>query len=103
MTKAQIVQSLAETVGVPKAQAAALLDELVALAAREVRDSGEFTIPGVVKFVVAQRAARKARDGVNPFTNQPMRIAAKPATRVVKARVASAFAEEALAKKKRGR
>jgi nucleoid DNA-binding protein len=102
MTKSQIVQYLAEATNLPKAQVENLLNELSSIAVRELRESEEFTIPGMVKIVVAKRAARPGRKGTNPFTGKPMVIAPKPATRVLKARIARAFSEEALTKKKRG-
>lgn len=46
---------------------------------------GMFTIPGLLKLKVISKPATKAREGVNPFTKEPMIIKAKPERKVVKA------------------
>ena len=49
------------------------------------RGSGEFTIPDTgVKIRRVRKPARKARMGRNPATGEEMKIAAKPATTVVR-------------------
>ena len=49
------------------------------------RGSGEFTIPDTgVKIRRVKKPARKARMGRNPATGEPMKIAAKPASTVVR-------------------
>ena len=65
MTKSQIVAHLADKNGLQKRQAAALLEELAALAEKETKSTGQFVVPGFGKAVKAQRKARKGR---NPQT-----------------------------------
>lgn len=49
------------------------------------RGSGEFTIPDTgVKIRRVKKPARKARMGRNPATGEAMKIAAKPASTVVR-------------------
>jgi nucleoid DNA-binding protein len=49
------------------------------------RGSGEFTIPDAgVKIRRVKKPARKARMGRNPATGEAMKIAAKPASTVVR-------------------
>jgi nucleoid DNA-binding protein len=43
-------------------------------------------LPGFAKFVVIKKAATKQREGINPFTKEPITIKAKPARKVLKAR-----------------
>ena len=57
MTKAQVVSHLAEKVGLQKKAAAAVLEELVALATKEAKSSGQFVVPGLGKAVKANRRA----------------------------------------------
>jgi DNA-binding protein HU-beta len=90
-TKAQIVSSLAETVGLTKKQAVQTLEALVALAYKNAKNS--FTIPGLGKIVLLDR---KARMGRNPATGETIKIAAK---RVVKFRVAKAAKDAILGSK----
>jgi DNA-binding protein HU-beta len=65
MTKSQVVSHLAEKAGIQKKAAAAVLEELAALATKEAKASGQFVIPGLGKAV---KANRKARMGRNPQT-----------------------------------
>ena len=74
MTKSQIVAHLAEKVGIPKKTAAAVLIELVTLATKEAKSSGQFVVPGLGKAV---KANRKARMGRNPQTGEAIKIPAK--------------------------
>jgi hypothetical protein len=46
---------------------------------------GQFVVPGLLKLKVVRKPATKAKQGVNPFTKEPMTIKAKPARNVVKA------------------
>jgi nucleoid DNA-binding protein len=49
------------------------------------RGSGEFTIPDTgVKIRRVRKPARKSRMGRNPATGEPIKIAAKPASTVVR-------------------
>jgi DNA-binding protein HU-beta len=70
------------------------LETLAALAVKETKRSGQFTIPGLGKLVKQQR---KARVGRNPQTGAAIKI---PAKTVVKFRVAKA-AKDAIAPPKK--
>ena len=80
LTKSATLSILAEKTGVSKKVAAQFLDELVALAYKQAKNS--FTIPGLGKIVLVNRAARMGR---NPATGEAIKI---PAKRVVKFRIA---------------
>jgi DNA-binding protein HU-beta len=95
MTKSQVVAHLAEKAGIPKKTAAAVLEELVTLATKEAKRSGQFVIPGIGKAV---KANRKARTGRNPQTGEPIQI---PAKTVVKFRLAKAFKDAVVPPKKK--
>ncbi len=84
MTKTQIIAEFAETMQVPKKQAAVWFDEFAAMATRETRKNGQFIIPGLGKLVKSIRNARKGR---NPQTGEEIQI---PKKTVVKFRVAKA-------------
>jgi DNA-binding protein HU-beta len=68
-------------------------DELTILAEKELKRSGEFVLPGMVKLVVQKR---KARMGRNPATGEAIKI---PAKTVVKARIAKQLKDTVLPKK----
>ncbi len=95
MTKSQIVAHLAEKVGITKKTAAALLVELVTVATKEAKSSGQFVVPGLGKAV---KANRKARMGRNPQTGEAIKI---PAKTVVKFRLAKAFKDAVVPPKKK--
>lgn len=93
LTKAKIVEALAENLEIKKTEAAGYLDELADMAAKEVKGSGEFTFPGVGKLVLAKR---KARMGRNPQTGEAIKI---PAKTVLKFRISKAMKDAVLPKK----
>ena len=92
MTKAQLSAHLAAKTGLTKKDAAAVLQELAAVACKQAKNG--FTIPGIGKLVLQKR---KARMGRNPQTGESIKI---PAKRVVKFRVAKAAKDAILGTKK---
>jgi DNA-binding protein HU-beta len=95
MTKSQVVAHLADKAGIPKKTAASVLAELISLATKEAKSSGQFVVPGLGKAV---KANRKARMGRNPQTGEAIKI---PAKTVVKFRLAKAFKEAVVPPKKK--
>jgi DNA-binding protein HU-beta len=91
LTKSQIAATLAEKVGISKKQSSLYLEELANLAYKEAKNM--FTLPGLGKLVLVNRAARVGR---NPATGEQIQI---PAKRVVKFRVAKAAKESILGSK----
>ena len=85
MTQTEIVSALAEKTGLTKAQTKDFFNAMSDLATSEVRNNGEFTIPGFGKLV---KAHRKAREGRNPATGATIKI---PAKTTVKFRVGKAM------------
>ena len=86
-TKAEIYDALAEKTGLGKKDVASVFSALEDLIGNELgkKGPGLFTLPGLLKLKVVRRPATKAKQGINPFTKQPMMIKAKPASNVVKA------------------
>ena len=93
MTKSQITTHISEKNGLTKKTASQILDDLAALAYKEAKKNGEFTLPGLGKLVLSRRKARKGR---NPATGELIKI---PAKRVVKFRVAKACKDAVLGTK----
>ncbi len=91
LTKSQIIADLAKRANIAKKQAVGILEDLVALAYKEAKNT--FTIPGLGKLVLVNR---KARLGRNPQTGAVIKI---PAKRVVKFRVAKAAKDAILGKR----
>jgi len=95
LTKAQIVSHFAGQFDLAKKTAAAILDEVAALAVAETKKSGSFPLPGIGKLVLSQR---KARMGRNPATGEKIKI---PAKTVVKMRVAKSCKDAIVPSKKK--
>jgi DNA-binding protein HU-beta len=88
LTKSATLSVLAAKTGLSKKQTGQFIDELVKLAYKEAKNS--FTLPGLGKLVLVNRAARVGR---NPATGAQIQI---PAKRVVKFRVAKAAKDSIL-------
>jgi DNA-binding protein HU-beta len=73
MSQSEVVNHFAEKFELKRAQVKELFEELASLATREVKESGEFQLPGFGKVVLSER---KAREGRNPQTGERMQIAA---------------------------
>lgn len=60
--------------------------EATLLASLSSKGAGEFLLPGVMKVIVQKVPAKKARTGIDPFTKQERKFAAKPASVKLRAR-----------------
>ena len=67
MGKSELFSHFAERFEVKRTQAREFFDELTTLAEKELKRSGEFVLPGMVKLV---KQHRKARMGRNPATGE---------------------------------
>ena len=70
MTKSQVVSHLAEKAGIQKKAAAGVLEELVALATKEAKASGQFVIPGLGKAVKANPESARGPQPTNRRADQ---------------------------------
>jgi DNA-binding protein HU-beta len=93
MGKSELFTHFAERFEVKRTQAREYFDALTELAEKELKRSGEFVLPGMVKLVVQKR---KARMGRNPATGEAIKI---PAKTVVKARIAKQLKDAVLPRK----
>ena len=73
MTQTELINHFAEKIGWERALVKEVFAELSALAAREVNANGECLVPGLGKLV---KTERKARQGRNPATGEPIQIKA---------------------------
>jgi nucleoid DNA-binding protein len=95
-TKTQIIQAIAEDTDLTRKQVSEVFGSLGNLIQRHMqkRGSGELTIPETgVKIRRVRKPARKARMGRNPATGEAIKIAAKPASTVVKVTALKALKE----------
>lgn len=93
MGKSELFSHFAERFDIKRTQARDYFDELALLCEKELKRTGEFVLPGMVKLVVQKR---KARNGRNPATGAEIKI---PAKTVVKARIIKQLKDSVLPKK----
>ena len=91
LSKSQVSAAIAEKNGLSKKQAVEILESIADLAYKQAKHT--FTLPGLGKLVLVNRAARMGR---NPATGETISI---PAKRVVKFRVAKACKDAILGAK----
>jgi nucleoid DNA-binding protein len=92
-TKSEILAHIAESTELTKKQVASVLDALSdeIKAALGKKGPGVFAVPGVLKIVVIQKPATKARKGINPFTKEPTVFKARAARKVIRVRPLAAL------------
>ncbi|MGL4383515.1 MAG: HU family DNA-binding protein [Bacilli bacterium] len=73
MNKTELVAYMAETAGVSKKEAQACLEAFIGGVSKTLQEGGKVSLPGFGTFDVRHRAARQ---GINPFTKEPLEIAA---------------------------
>ncbi len=61
-----------------------MFDSLNGIVKKSLKQSGLFTLPGLLKMKVVKKPATKAREGTNPFTGEKMTFKAKPASKKVR-------------------
>ena len=96
-TKSEIITNIATTTELSRKQVASVFDALAEQikAALGKKGPGLFVMPGLLKVMVIQKPAVKARKGINPFTKQEQMFKAKPARKVIKVRPLKALKDMA--------
>src|SRR5918992_5473596 len=74
MSQSEVVNHFAERFDLKRAQVKEIFEELSNLASGQVKENGEFVLPGFGKLVLSER---KAREGRNPQTGETIQIPAK--------------------------
>merc|ERR1719238_2575041 len=83
MTKGAMVKDIATEHGLKTKEVSQVFDSLAAIATKEVKKTGIFTIPGLCRIKSRNKPATKA--GVRMAFGQEMKVKAKPARTIVKA------------------
>jgi nucleoid DNA-binding protein len=93
LSKSAVLAAVAKAVGdnVSRKHVKQVVESLVKVGHKELKKTGAFVLHGFAKFVVVKKPARPAREGINPFTKQMQRFAAKPASKGVRARAVKAI------------
>jgi len=83
MTKGAITKALATEHGLKHKVCSEVLKSLAAIAAKEVKSTGVFTVAGVCRIKTRMKPATKA--GVRMMFGKETKVSAKPAKTIVKA------------------
>jgi nucleoid DNA-binding protein len=96
-TKSEILTNIATATELSRKQVSSVFDALSEQIKSAVgkKGPGIFAVPGMMKVMVVQKPATKARMGINPFTKQEQMFKAKPARKVIKIRPLKALKEMA--------
>ena len=93
LSKTENLNAVADAIGeeVSRKHVKEVVETLVDVGHKELKKNGVFVLPGFAKFVVVKKPARPAREGINPFTKEKQKFAAKPASKGVRARPVKAI------------
>ena len=76
MNKTELVAAMADQAGISKKDAESALKAFTDVVANELKNGEKIQLVGFGTFEVSERAAR---EGINPLTKQPIKIAASKA------------------------
>jgi len=94
-SKSDVYSTIAQHVGIHRRDVAAVFHAMGGMIKADLSKSGSgvFSVPGLMRVTVKRKPATKERQGINPFTKEPMTIKAKPARNVVRIRPLRALKE----------
>ena len=98
LSKSGLIQLLVDkhTPNLSRKAVKGILESVASIGHAELKKTGVFIIPGLVRMLVIKKPATKERKGINPFTKEPTVFKAKPARKVIKGRPVKA-AKDAVA------
>merc|ERR1719247_1900522 len=92
LTKTAMMKDIATEHGLKTKEVSQVFDSLAAIATKEVKKAGVFTIPGLCRIKTRVKPATKA--GTRMMFGKETKVAAKPAKTVVKAFAVSALKKQ---------
>jgi nucleoid DNA-binding protein len=87
-SKGEVFGTIAQHVGIHRRDVAGVFHVMGFLIKADLskNGSGVFKVPGLMRITVTRKPATKQRQGINPFTKEPMTFKAKPARNVIRVR-----------------
>ena len=73
MTKAELIETVANNIGLSKRQTGDIINQIFDTVGNAIANEGRFSYPGFGTFTVARRAAHK---GINPGTGETIKVKA---------------------------
>ena len=95
MKKAEFIEKFGEAIGVPKKQAIEIIGKFWEIVVTAVQKADEVPFD-YGKFVLKNKPAQPAKEGINPATGEKIQIAAKPAKVVPQFKPNKRFKEEVM-------
>jgi nucleoid DNA-binding protein len=94
-SKSEVFGTIAQHVGIHRRDVAAAFHAMGSIIKADLSKtgSGVFKVPGLMRITVKRKPATQERQGINPFTKEPMTFKAKPARNVVRVRPLQALRE----------
>merc|ERR1712028_219876 len=92
MTKGAMTKALAAEHGLKQKACSEVIASMVAIATKEVKATGVFTLPGVCRIKTRMKPATKA--GVRMMFGKETKVKAKPAKTIVKAFAVAALKKQ---------
>src|SRR5688572_33504258 len=83
-SKSEVVAQICKDAELSRKKVAAGFGSLNGIIKKSLRGHGMFTLPGLLKMKVVKKPATKARQGINPFTEEQMMFKAKPASKKIR-------------------
>lgn len=92
-TKSTLLSTLADRTSLTRKEVNSIFSELSAVIAAHLKKDGpgKFIFPGLLKLMIKQVPAKKARKGINHLTGEQTTFKAKPASRKVKVKALKAL------------
>ena len=84
MTYAQQLAYLSKVTNLTKKDVGLVIDSLFTIIDAHLKKTGLINLAGLMKIYLVQKAATKAREGINRLTGQPTIFKAKPARKIVR-------------------
>merc|ERR1712226_1209020 len=84
MTATGAYSAAAEKTGLKSRKVKEVAEAVIALAAEQLKKSGQFKFAGALNMKLKKKPATAARKGANPFTKEPCVFKAKPASKTVR-------------------
>ncbi len=94
-SKGDVYSTIGQHAGIHRRDVASVFHAMAGMIKADLSKSGAgvFSVPGLMRITVKRKPATKERQGINPFTKEPMTIKAKPARNVVRIRPLRALKE----------
>ena len=87
-SRSEVFGTIAQHAGIHRRDVAAAFHVLGSMIKADLSKSGAgvFKVPGMLRITIRRKPATRERQGINPFTKEPMTFKAKPARNVVRVR-----------------